>query len=90
MVENEARKLVDLSDARKQSEESGTSLVPQTSTAALVEVESDQVRDVASALAQLQAAIAQMSPDDVSFEYREDRSASRSSRTLRLRAYRKG
>jgi hypothetical protein len=45
------------------------------------------VNDLASAVSQLNAAISKMAPDDVSFEVSQERSDSRSTTRLRLRAY---
>ena len=64
-------------------------LVSQTATK-VVAVEVDrEVCDLGSAVAQLSAVIQDISPQDLSFEYSEDHSATRSTRHLRLRAYRK-
>ncbi len=72
------------------SSEETRSLVPQlVNKAVVVEVDSTEVPDIGSALLQLQSAIKQMTPDDISLEYSEDRSATRSTTRLRLRAYRK-
>jgi hypothetical protein len=90
MSENEARE--ELSGARQQSEEisgerrTNELVVPQSvNKAVAVTVDTDQVHNIASAVAQLQDAIKGMQPDDVCFEFKQDKDGSVH---LRLRAYR--
>jgi hypothetical protein len=80
--ENEAKQRTEeVSEERR-----GSELVPQSvNKAVAVTVDTDQVHNVASAVAQLQDAIKNMQPDDVVFEFKQDKDGSAH---LRLRAYR--
>jgi hypothetical protein len=88
MTESKARNLVELPGA--QSEETRScELVPQTAGKAVVVEVDREVCDLGTAVSQLSAVIKDIAPQDLSFEYSENHSASRSTRHLRLRAYRK-
>jgi hypothetical protein len=63
--------------------------VPRTSSADLVEMESDQVPNIASAVTQLQAAIRDMRADGISLEFSREQGDGRSKSHFRLRAYRR-
>jgi hypothetical protein len=51
-------------------------------------VEADRLPDLATAIAQMQAAIGDMRPDDVTIEFNSEQSGSRSVTHFRFRAYR--
>jgi hypothetical protein len=68
----------------------GTELVPHAAEAQLVEMETDRVPDLGSAVTQLQKAVAQMAPDDLVFEFSQESSDKKQTTHLRLRAYRRG
>jgi hypothetical protein len=84
---SEANNLVQLPvETQQRSEERRTTeLVPQVKTATSLEVESNEVRDLGSAVTQLQSIIAKMEPDDLVLELHKDKSQV----NFRLRAYRK-
>jgi hypothetical protein len=70
--------------------EGSNELVPQQETRKAVSIEVDAaVRDLGAALMQLSSVVKDIAPQDLVFEYTEDHSAARSTRSLRLRAYRK-
>jgi hypothetical protein len=89
MAENETRDLVELPGAQPEEKRS-SELVPQTASKAVaVEVDSTEVRDLGAALMQLSSVVKDIAPSDLVFEYSGDASATRSTRHLKLRAYRK-
>jgi hypothetical protein len=67
----------------------GTEIVPQQSSKAVVIEVDDQVRNLGDALMQLSTAIKSIAPDDLSFEFSQDNNEHRSTTRLKLRAYRK-
>jgi hypothetical protein len=81
-IENEAKQQTEeVSEERRTNE-----LVPQSvNKAVAVTVDTDKVHDIATAVAQLQDTIKNMQPDDVVFEFKQDKDGSAH---LRLRAYR--
>jgi hypothetical protein len=51
-------------------------------------VEADRLPDLATAIAQMQAAVGDMRPDDITIEFNAEQSGSRSVTHFRFRAYR--
>jgi hypothetical protein len=65
-------------------------VVPQQKMNKAVAVEVDgEVCDLGTAVAKLSSVIQGIGAQDISFEYTEDRSSARSTRHLKLRAYRR-